>query len=103
MIIDGAVFNKPSIGVAFDGWEKKPDIYRSVARFMEYDHTQHLLKTGGLWVVRSREELIKAADTYLKNPDYNLIGRKKIAETQSWKLDGNSGKRIADFLLWNLK
>lgn len=102
LIIDAAVFNKPSIGIAFDGWEKKPDIYQSVARFMEYDHTQHLLKTGGLWVVRSKEELIKAINTYLKDPNYNLIGRQRIAETQSWKLDGNSGKRIAEAIIKNI-
>lgn len=102
LIIDAAVFNKPSIGIAFDGWEKKPDIYQSVSRFMEYDHTQHLLKTGGLWVVKSREELIKAVNTYLRDPNYNLIGRKTIAETQSWKLDGNSGRRIAEAIISNL-
>lgn len=98
MIIDAAAFNKPAIGVAFDGWSKKPDIYRSIARFMEYDHTQYVLKTGGLWVVRSREELIKAINTYLQNPHYNEEARKKILETQAWKFDGQSGKRIGEFI-----
>lgn len=98
IIIDAAAFNKPTIGVFFDGWEKKSDIYRSVARFMEYDHTQYILKTGGLWVTRDRKELIKAINAYLKNPYYDSDGRKKILETQTAGFDGRSGKKIADFL-----
>jgi len=98
MIIDAAAFGKPAIGVAFDGWDKKPDIYRSIARFMEYTHTQYILKTGGLWVVRTREKLIEAINTYLKNPNHNKEGRKKILTTQTWKFDGKAGERIADFI-----
>ena len=102
LIIDAAAFGKPSIGVAFDGFDKKPNIFESVARFMEYDHTQHLLKTGGFWVARLREELIKAVNTYLQNPSYNLENRRKIAETQIDKLDGKSGEKIANFLISKL-
>jgi hypothetical protein len=98
IIIDAAVFGKPSIGIAFDGWEKKPDIYRSVARFMAYDHTQHLLKTGGLLAAKNRAELIKAVNVYLQNPDYNLENRKKILQTQCGTADGKAGERIAEFL-----
>ncbi|MBI2024660.1 MAG: CDP-glycerol glycerophosphotransferase family protein [Candidatus Harrisonbacteria bacterium] len=98
IIIDAAAFGKPSVGVAFDGWEKKPDIYRSVARFMDYDHTQHILKTGGLWITRDRNELINAVSTYLKNPKHNLENRQKIVDSQIWKFDGRAGKRIAEFI-----
>ena len=99
LIIDAAAFDKPAIGVAFDGWAKSADVYRSVARFMEYDHTQYLLKTGGLTVVRSRTDLISNLVKYLKDPSINKNGRQKILETQCWKYDGRAGERIADFIL----
>lgn len=99
LIIDAAAFDKPAIGVAFDGWAKTPDIYRSVARFMEYDHTQYLLKTGGLTVVRNRTDLISNLVKYLRNPSINKNGRQKIIETQCWKYDGRAGGRIANFIL----
>lgn len=98
IIIDAAAFGKPAVGIAFDGWDKKPDIYRSIARFMEYDHTQHVIKTGGLQVVRKREELIEAVNAYLANPKLNQDGIRKILETQAWKYDGQAGARIANFI-----
>lgn len=98
LIIDAAVFDKPAIGVAFDGWDEKPDIFRSVARFMEYDHTKHILDTGGLHVVRNRQELIYAVNKYLNDPLHNFDNRRQIIQTQCWKLDGRAGERIADFI-----
>jgi len=103
LIIDAAAYGKPSIGVAFDGWDKVSNIYESVARFMEYDHTQHLLRVNGLWVVRSREELIGAVNKYLDNPGYNTEGRRRVIKTQVGEFDGKDGERLANLIISKIK
>lgn len=96
--IDAAAFDKPSVGIAFDGWSSPPDIYHSIARFMEYNHTRYLLETGGLWVVRNEEEMIHAITAYLQNPAHHKEERKCIVKMQTWKFDGKAGERIAAYL-----
>lgn len=96
--IDACAFDKPIVGIAFDGWEKKPYL-QSVERFLEFDHTAKMLPTRWCPFVRSKEELIKAIKQYLGNPKLDKEGRAEFLKLQAWKMDGKSGERIADFLL----
>jgi len=89
-VIDSAVFNKPIINLNFhpeDEW------------FYQVDHYQPILESGGVKVARNREELINRINSYLKNPLLDEEGRGRIIEDECWKLDGRSGKRVADFIL----
>jgi hypothetical protein len=45
------------------------------------------------------EELTDYINSYLRDPELDGIGRRKIREEQCWKLDGKSGERIANYIL----
>jgi len=93
-VIDSAVFDKPIINLRLhpeDDW------------FYQVDHYRPVLKTEGVRIVKSRNELVAWIKEYLKNPSLDKEGRAKIVENECWRLDGQSGKRTANFLLETIK
>lgn len=98
MAIDAAAFDKPIILLGFDGLERK-DYYYSVRHFYDFDHMQNVVKTKGISMAESKEKLKELVNLYLKNPETNQEGRKKIVDEQCWQLDGKSSQRLADFIL----
>ena len=96
--IEAAIFDKPLIAIAFDGF-KKLDYWNSAERFFEWDHLKEIGELGGIWRVKSREELLAAINFYLANPGHLKDGRKKIVLRQTQFRDGQSAKRVADAIL----
>ena len=96
--LDSLAFNKPQIIIDFDGKENK-DYYNSVRRYHDEDHMRKMISCGGVKVVSSKEELIKSINEYLKNPYLDQEGRDKMVTQQLHKLDGQSGKRIGNFVV----
>ena len=70
-----------------------------------YNHLyyQNLIKSGGIRFVKNKQELAKWINIYLKNPDIDKEGRKRIVKEQCWQIDGRAGERVADFLVRHLK
>ncbi|MDP3764359.1 MAG: hypothetical protein Q8Q95_01930 [bacterium] len=101
LAIDATVFNKPVIFVGFDGEAKRP-YWKSLRRFYDYDHQRSILSTQGVKLAKTPAGLIVYLERYLANPNLDLAGRKKIIEERCWKLDGQSGKRLADVILKKL-
>lgn len=95
--IEGAVADKPLIGIAFDG-EQKNDFWNSAARFFEWDHLAEIKPLGGIRLVRSKEELANAVNIYLEHPDRDAEGRKRIVAQQCAFTDGKAGERMATIL-----
>src|SRR3989338_203121 len=64
--IDAALFDKPTINIAFDGWEKRP-FWKSVRRkFSKYHaHYQYIVKSGGVSMAWTFDELVAAINRYL--------------------------------------
>jgi hypothetical protein len=96
--IDAVSFDTPVINVAFDGFQTKP-YKNSCRRYYDYEHYKNIVKTDGVKIAYSKEELIDYINLYLNDPSIDAGGRKKIREEQCWKLDGNSGRRIAEYIL----
>ena len=96
--IDACAFDKPIVGIAFDGLQQNPYL-KSAIRFLDWDHTKKMLFTNWAPFARNKEELIKYINLYLKNPNLNKKERAHFLSLQAWKMDGKSGERIADFLL----
>ncbi len=96
--IDASAFDTPVINAGFDGYEKKPYL-ESVARYYDYTHYKNIVKTEGVKIARSQEELIRYINEYLKKPKLNSEGRRKIVEEMCYKLDGRAGERMAEYLL----
>jgi hypothetical protein len=104
MCIEGAIFDKPFIDIVFDGWEKIP-FHKSVASLYApfFTYYQHIIKTDGVRLARSLDEIISLLNMYLKDPSIDVEGRKKIIKEQCFKLDRKSGERIGKFVLSQIK
>lgn len=96
--LDAVCFDKPVINIAFDGFQKRPRAV-SALKWYELANYQLVLRSGGVKMVKSPEELKTAINNYLQNPGLDKEGRQKLREDLCWKLDGKSGQRIAEFLL----
>jgi CDP-glycerol glycerophosphotransferase (TagB/SpsB family) len=97
ILIEAALFGKPLIAIGFDGAKKRP-YWDSAERFFEWDHLREVKELNGVWIVRSREELARAINTYLTHPEHLAEGRARIVERQSQFTDGRSGERVAKIL-----
>ena len=97
--IDAAAFDKPVINIDFD---ESPDknFYKSVRRFYHYNHYQPILKSGGVRVVGSKEELENTILDYLANPAKDREGRARLlSEQNGGPLDGNASECTAAAVL----
>lgn len=95
--IDAAVFDRPVILAAFDGFAVRP--YReSVRRYFDYEHHQPVLASGGVRVARSVAEFVEHLNAYLAHPELDRAGRKQIVATECWRMDGRSSHRVAEAL-----
>jgi len=96
--LDALVFNKPEIIIDFDGRETI-DYYHSVRRYHDEDHMKIMISCGGVRVAISSDDLIGLINDYLNDPTLDQTGRDKMVSQQLYKLDGQSGKRIGEFIL----
>ncbi|MEK7075086.1 MAG: CDP-glycerol glycerophosphotransferase family protein [Patescibacteria group bacterium] len=96
--IEAAVYDKPLIAIAFDGY-KIYDYYNSARRFFDWDHLAEIKPLGGICFAMNKEGLIKAINEYIKNPALLQDGRRRIVEQQSGFTDGKAGERVANVLL----
>lgn len=97
LAIDAVAFNKPVVFVGFDGAPRP--YWDSLVRYYDYDHQVSILKTGGVKLAKSPEELENFMSDYLSNPGLDEKGRQKIIAERCWKLDGRSGERLAEAIL----
>ncbi|MDZ4221424.1 MAG: CDP-glycerol glycerophosphotransferase family protein, partial [Patescibacteria group bacterium] len=96
LTLDAAACGTPVINISFD---KDPNVeYRdSVRRLHKTDYILELMKSGGTWVARSKEEFLDALKAVLER------GEKKDTSTMvdqfMCKNDGKAGERIVSALL----
>lgn len=100
--IDACCFDTPVINIAFDGYHKEP-YWKSAKRYHDYTHYKPIVDSGGVRVAENEKELLEHINTYLKNPETDGEGRKKIIQEQCYYVDGSSGERLADYILKYLK
>lgn len=97
MTLDGAVFDRPQIGPAYDD---RPG--RKYARIMkelyEREHYLPITYSGGLDVVYSRNEMIDAVKTALLYPSLKAVERKQMLKKMCTFLDGKCTDRVAETL-----
>jgi hypothetical protein len=96
--IDAACFDTPVVNVAFDGHQNKP-YNGSCRRYYDYEHYRNIVGTGGFRIAYSIEDLIHYVNMYLQNRSIDQEGRERIRREQCWKLDGQSGRRVAEYIL----
>lgn len=96
--IDGLIHQKPVVMTFFDAEDVLP-WHRSARRCADFIHLKKLIDTGGLFPVRSFEELRTTLHRLLKEPDLNLDLRKKALHAECGPVDGRAAERIADALV----
>ncbi len=99
--IDAVVFDKPVINIDFELGGISV-LAKSPTQFYQMEHYRQALRTGGICLVDSIEDLVSAVKKYLDNPALDQEGRKKLVEEQCVFTDGKSGERIGDFVLSHL-
>lgn len=103
MTIEAAMFDKPIINIGFDGYQNKP-YYESVLRYyQDYTHYINIVKTLGVRLVKSAEDLVDSINKYLAQPTLDKQGRRRIVEEQATYLDGLSSERVANYIINNVK
>ncbi|RJQ34490.1 hypothetical protein C4568_02425 [Candidatus Parcubacteria bacterium] len=96
--IETALYDRPTIGVAFD-MTPEPNYYLSNRRYYDSDHYQILDKSGGIPRAQSREEVIALLKEAIAEPHKYAAGRKLIVDKMLGFTDGHSAERIAQFLI----
>ena len=96
--IDAAAFDTPVVNIAYDGYTTKP-YPESCLRYLDYEHYKAIVKTGGVKIAYSNEETVRHIQSYLDDRMQEAEGRRLIREQQCWKLDGQSSRRIAEYLI----
>lgn len=100
--IDTACFDKPIINVNFELKFEADALRRPTVRY-NTEHYQKALRTGGIRLVSSQEELVIWIKRYLSNPKLDSHERSILVKEQCAFFDGRSGERIAGAIFDNLK
>jgi CDP-glycerol glycerophosphotransferase (TagB/SpsB family) len=102
LMVESCIFNTPVITLGFDGQTKK-NYWQSVIRYYDREHLLPVIKTGGVPVAKSFQELQTLITTYYKNPQLHTEERKKAAFAVCGSIDGMAGKRTATVVLQALQ
>jgi len=97
MVIDACAFDTPSVLLAFDGDQDK-SYFNGVRHYFDFNHVANLVRQGGATLVKNKHALIASVRAYLEDQSLNIGGREVVRREQCFLLDGQSSKRLADFL-----
>ena len=95
--MQAAIFGKPTVGIAFE--VKKQPLSKSPTQYYQTEHYAKAVATGGMRLAKSEEELVGAINAYLADPSLDRQARKRLVESQCWRMDGKAGERIAKIVL----
>ncbi len=98
--LDAAAFDKPVICYGYDGDAANLPMIEKL--YKGVTHYEKLMALEGIRVAKNADELIQAVDLYLKDPGLDAEGRARIRDKECSLVDGQSGRRIAEFLLSRL-
>jgi hypothetical protein len=98
MTVDGAIFDRPQIGPAYD--DRPGRRYdRMMREHYLYEHLLPITRSGGLDIVYDRQSLVRAVTTGLKHPELRTAGRKRLVQEIITFTDGQSTQRVLTELL----
>lgn len=92
MTIDGAIFDRPQIGPAYD--EVGPKYDRVMRELYEREHFLPIARSGGLAVTYSRKDLISAIGEALEHPDVHREARRAMVREIITFEDGQATEQV---------
>ena len=96
--IDSAIVDTPIVNIGFDGYATVPP-EQSVRRIHDFTHYANLVRTGGVRIAHSAEEMVRLINDYLVDRSRDRAGRARIVDEQCFRIDGQSGRRVGTLLL----
>ena len=100
--LDAIAFDKPVILISHDGMNRSLPYFDSLRQFYDEDHYRVIMENHCTKVSYRMEDTIEVINAYLADPSLDVEGRAYIREHVLYKLDGNSGARIAEAVLRSL-
>ncbi|PIR69934.1 MAG: hypothetical protein COU47_00685 [Candidatus Niyogibacteria bacterium CG10_big_fil_rev_8_21_14_0_10_46_36] len=97
LILDAAMLDKPIININFEMRKNIPLSQRPTS-FYETEHYQKALRTGGIRMVSTADELIEWINVYFSHPECDHESRLRLRDEQCWRFDGKAAERIADVI-----
>jgi len=95
LTVDGAIFDRPQIGPAYDpGRGRRYD--RVLKELYIREHYIPITNSGGLDLVSSPTEMIRAVNDSFTDPAARAAGRKKIISEICTFDDGQSTQRVVE-------
>ena len=91
--IDAAVFDTPVVNVAYN-INLHSNAWNYAAKWYDSTHYSNVVKTGGIKIARSEEELIRYVQDYLHDPSRDKKGRQRLVKEQCYQIDGKVAERI---------
>jgi hypothetical protein len=98
MSLDGAIFDKPQIGLAYDDRPGHP-FDRTVRELYAREHYLPLTHSGGMTLVYSRDELAQSLQHYLKDPTRDREARAAMVRDVCGGLPGMATANVARTVL----
>ncbi|HUF39828.1 MAG TPA: hypothetical protein VMN57_14990 [Anaerolineales bacterium] len=95
--LDAAILDRPVIGIRFEG---EPDAPRGIL-YAEYeaDHYAPLVRSGGLRIANSWDELLSLMGRALVDPQRDAAGRGRMVAEECGQVDGRAAERVTAGLL----
>jgi len=97
MSVDAAIFDKPVININFEIMQTR--LNKSATFFFGTAHYKNAIRSGGIRMIASENELIEWVNKYLTDPSLDADGRRRLVEGQCKFADGKSGERIGKYLI----
>ena len=96
--LDGIVFSKPVINIAFDGFFERPKFLRS-KKWFSLSHYQPIVKSKAVFIAENIEMLRKIINDCLENPTLKKTEQESFTQEFCFRFDGHSSQRIAEAAL----
>jgi hypothetical protein len=97
--VDAAICDRPVVNLDFDPGPHGEDHELVKEINHVWTHFKLVAESGGVWLVSSFDEMLKAVRTYLAHPELHRAQRRWIAQYVCEHLDGRCGERMAEAVL----
>jgi hypothetical protein len=98
MSLDGAIFDKPQIGLAYDP-EPGGRFAKVMAELYQREHYLPLTHSGGIEIVRSRQDLEASLTAYLRDPSRDSSARRVMVKNLLGVPMGNATEAVFAMVL----
>ena len=95
MSVDGAIFDRPQIGPAYDDSPTRK-YHRAALECYQQEHFLPILESGGIDIARSRKELVGALRSAILDPADRKVGREVLVREICTYNDGQCTRRVAE-------